>query len=182
MKISPLEIPGLALIELQPFMDQRGSFCARYDEAVFRRHGIEAHFINDSLSRSVPGVLRGLHFQYDPMQGKLVSVVRGRIWDVTVDIRAGSSTFGKWIGVELSEKNQKMLWIPPGFAHGFCVLGDETADVYYKIEGDYNPAGDSGIYWADPELGIPWPNKNPILSAKDQKLQSFADYRRKVGA
>jgi dTDP-4-dehydrorhamnose 3,5-epimerase len=122
-------------------------------------------------------VLRGLHYQTAPAQGKLVGVVRGRIWDVVVDIRPSSPTYGRHSAVELTDLNGRLLWIPAGFAHGFCVLGDEPADVLYKVDALYNPASEGGIRWDDPELGIAWPIERPVISARDQKLPSFAEYR-----
>jgi len=141
--------------------------CANDDSTVF---------VQDNHSRSFPNVLRGLHYQ--PGQGKLVSVIRGRIWDVAVDIRPDSETLGQHYSVELSDENGRMLWIPSGFAHGFCVLGDQPADVLYKVTSVYNPVGEGGIAYDDPELGIKWPIENPIISARDKAQQSFASYRK----
>lgn len=176
MKVTHLELEGLVLIELVIHRDPRGFFTERFQLNRFRENGLPTNFVQDNHSRSVPGVLRGLHYQYDPAQGMLVGVTRGRIWDVAVDIRPDSATFGQSLGVELSDTNGRLLWIPPGFAHGFCVPGDEPADVLYKMESFYNPAGEGGIFWADPDLSIPWPASHPIVSARDQKLPSFADY------
>jgi dTDP-4-dehydrorhamnose 3,5-epimerase len=122
-------------------------------------------------------VLRGLHYQFSPPQGKLVGVTRGSIWDVAVDIRAESPTYGQSYGVELSDMNGRLLWIPAGFAHGFCVLGDEPADVIYKTDGEYNPTSENGIHWADPDLAIEWPVNEPVVSDRDEALESFATYR-----
>jgi dTDP-4-dehydrorhamnose 3,5-epimerase len=122
-------------------------------------------------------VLRGLHFQVNPAQGKLVSVIRGRVWDVAVDIRLDSPTFGKHFGAELSDENGLAMWIPPGFAHGFCVLGDEPADLLYKVDSPYTPSGERGLYWADPELAIRWPVSDPIVSVRDGQLGSFIQLR-----
>jgi dTDP-4-dehydrorhamnose 3,5-epimerase len=138
-------------------------------------------FCQDNHSRSAPGVIRGLHFQTDPAQGKLVGVVRGRIWDVVVDIRPQSSTFGEHLGTELNDTNNRLLWIPAGFAHGFCVMGSEPADVIYKVDSLYNKTSEHGIRWSDPELGIAWPADHPIVSVRDQSLPSFADYRTEPG-
>src|SRR5947208_15331150 len=128
MQLTALDAEGLLLIELDIYRDSRGFFVERYNRERFHANGMEFDFVQDNHSRSLPGVLRGLHYQYDPPQGKLVGVVRGRIWDVAVDLRPGSPTFGKHAGVELSDENGLLLWIPPGFAHGFCILGDEPAD------------------------------------------------------
>ena len=177
MKVTKLEIPGLALIELEVHGDSRGFFVERFNEELFAQNGLPTHFKQDNHSRSAPGVLRGLHYQHTPSQGKLVGVVHGRIWDVAVDIRPNSPTFGKHFGVELSDMNGKLLWMPAGFAHGFCVLGDEPADVFYKVDNLYNPPGEGGITWDDPELSVPWPVKSPMISARDKAQKSFAEYR-----
>ena len=179
MKITQLEIPGLLLVELTVRGDARGFFIERFQDAKFRELGLPTHFVQDNHSRSAPGVLRGVHYQHTPPQGKLVGVVRGKVWDVAVDIRAASPTFGQHVAVELSDMNGRLLWIPPGFAHGFCVLGDEPADVFYKVDALYNPAGEGGVAWNDPQLAIPWPLQNPTISARDQKQVSFAQYRNK---
>jgi dTDP-4-dehydrorhamnose 3,5-epimerase len=177
MKCEPLELKGLLLVQLALHGDARGFFVERYQEAKYRQHGLPTRFIQDNHSRSAPGVLRGLHYQADPAQGKLVGVVRGRIWDVVVDVRPDSSTFGRHYGVELSDINGRLLWIPPGFAHGFAVLGDEPADVLYKVDATYNPAGEGGIRWDDAELAVPWPVQNPTVSSRDKALGSFAEYK-----
>ena len=124
-----------------------------------------------------PGVLRGIHYQHRPAQGKLVGVIRGRIWDVAVDLRADSPTYGQHYHVELSDLNGRLLWMPAGFGHGFCVLGDEAADVLYKVDAPYDATGEGGIHWADPDLAIPWPVRAPIISTRDQGLASFAAYK-----
>jgi dTDP-4-dehydrorhamnose 3,5-epimerase len=177
MKFTPLEIPGLVLVELKLFGDERGFFVERFQQERFKEAGMPVSFAQDNHSRSAPGILRGLHYQTNPSQGKLVGVIRGRIWDVAVDIRPDSPFFGKSIGVELSDMNGRLLWLPAGFAHGFCVLGNEPADVLYKVDAPYNPKSEGGILWNDPELNIQWPISNPITSARDQKLASFAEYR-----
>ena len=176
MKITRLEIQGLLLIELEARRDARGFFIERYQDAKFAELGLP-RFIQDNHSRSLPGVLRGLHYQVKPAQGKLVGVARGRIWDVAVDLRPGSPTFGRHAGAELSDENHRLLWIPPGFGHGFCVLGGEEADVLYKVDGGYNPAGEGGVLWNDPELAIAWPVAQPLVSDRDRKLPSFREYR-----
>ncbi|MGE3267870.1 MAG: dTDP-4-dehydrorhamnose 3,5-epimerase [Chloroflexota bacterium] len=177
MKVTRLDIDGLLLVELTVYGDARGFFVERFQAERFRENGLPTTFAQDNHSRSGPGVLRGLHFQHTPAQGKLVGVMRGRIWDVAVDIRTGSPTFGQSYGVELSDLNGTLLWIPPGFAHGFCVLGDEPADVLYKVDALYNPQGEAGIAWDDPELAVPWPVSEPLVSQRDKTLQSFAAYR-----
>ena len=173
-----LTLPGLKLIELKIFRDQRGFFTERYQEQWFKDAGISAPQTQDNHSRSLPGVIRGLHYQHSPSQGKFVGVIRGKIWDVVVDLRKSSSTFGKWEGIELSDENGLMLWIPEGFAHGFCVLGDEPADVIYKVTAPYSPKTENGIHYADAGLSIQWPIQSPIVSDKDQRLPTFSDYQK----
>lgn len=180
MKVTKLEIEGLLLLELPIYRDARGFFLERFQEARFKAANLPVNFVQDNQSRSAPGVLRGLHFQNDPPQGKLVGVTRGRIWDVAVDIRKDSPTFGRYCGVELSEDNASLLWVPHGFAHGFCVLGDSPADVLYKVTGNYNPASEAGIRWNDPDIGVRWPIANPLLSPRDEKLPLFKDMRSKL--
>ncbi|HWE02463.1 MAG TPA: dTDP-4-dehydrorhamnose 3,5-epimerase [Tepidisphaeraceae bacterium] len=177
MDVVPVEIKGLLLVELKVHGDARGFFIERFQRERFGEHGLPSAFVQDNHSRSAPGVLRGLHYQTRPAQGKLVGVVRGRIWDVAVDIRAESPTFGQSYGVELSDINGRLLWVPVGFAHGFCVLGDEPADVYYKVDAVYNPATEGGISWNDPDLNVRWPMTNPAISKRDQALQSFAQLK-----
>lgn len=175
MDIETGAIDGLKLIRLKVFEDNRGFFIERFSERQFKAAGIPTSFVQDNHSRSAPRVIRGLHFQFAPAQGKLVGCVRGRIWDVVVDMRADSPTFGQNFMVELSEKNGLLLWIPAGFAHGFCVMGDEPADVVYKVDSYYNPAGEVGIRYDDPDLAIAWPVKDPILSERDRSLPSWKD-------
>ena len=177
MKIQPLELPGLKLVQLKIFGDSRGFFVERFNINAFKEAEMPTSFYQDNHSRSQPGVVRGLHYQWEPAQGKLVSVVRGRIWDVAVDIRSDSPSFGKWMGVELSDQSGKMLWIPKGFAHGFCVLGDEPADVIYKVDQLYNPDCEGGLHWADSDLAIDWPLKNPTVSERDRALPGFQDFQ-----
>jgi dTDP-4-dehydrorhamnose 3,5-epimerase len=177
MKFERLGIEGLILIELSVNGDHRGFFVERFKRSVFSEIGLEADFVQDNHSRSAPGVLRGLHYQYSPPQGKLVGVTRGSIWDVAVDIRPDSVTYGQSYGVELSDINGRLLWIPAGFAHAFCVLGDESADVLYKTDAEYNVSAENGIIWSDPDLAIKWPIKEPKVSERDSSLQSFRDYR-----
>jgi dTDP-4-dehydrorhamnose 3,5-epimerase len=165
-----LEIPEVVLIEAQQYRDDRGFFAETYKLSEFAAHGIPHAFVQDNLSHSARGVLRGLHYQKQPKaQGKLVTVLKGRVFDVAVDIRHGSPTYRQWVGMELSGENCRMLYIPTGFAHGFCVLS-ETADVVYKVTEEYARDLDRGIVWNDPEIGIQWPVSKPILSPKDAAL------------
>ncbi|MBL7714595.1 MAG: dTDP-4-dehydrorhamnose 3,5-epimerase [Bdellovibrionales bacterium] len=174
MKIQTFDIEGPKLIELKTFPDERGTFTERFQEKTFERLGLPSKFIQDNQSRSLPKVVRGLHLQKPPFsQGKLVGVIRGRIFDVAVDLRTDSKTHGRHVAVELDEKH--LFWIPPGFAHGFCVIGDEPADVLYKIDQPFMPDSDIGVRYDDPDLGIQWPIKNPILSKKDQNLPSLRE-------
>ncbi len=169
-KFTDHEIPGVRIIEYEKFADPRGFFMETYRKTEFSAHGIELPFLQDNLSHSIRGVLRGLHYQKDPgAQGKLVLVLRGAVYDVGVDIRPGSPTYGKWIGETLSVENRKMLYLPPGMAHGFCVLSDEV-DFFYKVTADYAPQLDRGFAWNDPEIGIKWPISDPILSERDRSL------------
>jgi dTDP-4-dehydrorhamnose 3,5-epimerase len=170
MKVTPVaELPGCVVFEPKVFSDDRGFFLETYNAARFAEQGVNATFMQDNWSRSIKGTLRGLHFQNPRAQGKLVQVMRGRVWDVAVDIRKGSPGFGKWFGVELSEENKKQLWIPPGFAHGFYVLS-EIADFVYKCTDVYVPEADGAVRWSDPAIAIAWPlDGAPLLSAKDAK-------------
>jgi dTDP-4-dehydrorhamnose 3,5-epimerase len=176
MIVTPLELEGLLLVELKVYRDERGFFVERFNRGTFLNRGLPAEFVQDNHSRSNPGVVRGLHFQERPGQGKLVGVLRGRVWDVAVDLRSDSATRGRWHAVELSDENGRLLWIPAGFAHGFCVLGTEPADVIYKVDHPYAPANEGGITWSDPDLAISWPVAQPILSPRDQALPSWKNY------
>ncbi len=170
MKVIPTFIDGLMLIEPQIFGDPRGFFFESFNQRDFNATTkTDFVFVQDNHSRSVKGVLRGLHYQIDQPQGKLVRVLRGAVFDVAVDIRAGSATFGQWYGVELTEAGNRQLWIPPGLAHGFLVLSD-SADLHYKTTDYYAPASERCIAWNDPQLGIRWPltEVQPTLSVKDQ--------------
>lgn len=171
-----LEIPDVILVQAKAFPDDRGFFMETYKKSDFEQHGIPWNFVQDNYSHSSQrGVLRGLHYQMDPKaQGKLVSAVRGAIFDVAVDIRKGSPTYGEWVGVELSDENRRMLYVPAGFAHGFIVLSSE-ADVMYRVTAEYAPEVDQGIAWNDPELAIEWPIEDPLLSPRDQALPLFKD-------
>lgn len=173
-------IHGLKVVQLDVHGDARGFFVERYHQQRMRELGIDADFVQDNHSRSAPNILRGLHYQHTPPQGKLVGVTRGLVWDVAVDIRKGSPTYGKYHAVELSGENGILFWIPAGFAHGFCVLGDEPADMIYKVSGLYNAAGEGGIRYDDPDIAIDWPIENPIISERDKHLMSFADYSKKA--
>lgn len=172
---TPLSIPEVVLIETRTWPDNRGYFREVFKASVFAAPGLPAHFAQDNLSYSVRGVLRGLHYQKNPVaQGKYVSVVHGEIYDVAVDLRRGSPTYGRWVGVELSAASGRALYVPPGFAHGFCVLS-ETASVLYKVTTEWNGALEAGVRWDDPEIGITWPVANPILSPKDAALPALKD-------
>lgn len=181
MKIHSLEIEGLKVIELKVWRDARGFFTERFQEQKFKEAGLPTRFSQDNHSRSLPKVLRGLHFQLNPDQGKLVGALRGKIWDIAIDIRPQSKTFGKHFSLELSDENGLLIWIPGGFAHGFCVLGEEPADVLYKVDIPYDPKTEGGILWSDPDLHIQWPVKDPIISERDQQLPSFKNFREKIG-
>lgn len=170
-----LEIDGLILVEPRSFHDERGFFLESFKESEFAAAGITKRFVQDNHSLSVKNVIRGLHYQKEPRaQGKLVRVIKGRVWDVAVDIRPGSTSYGKWLGVELSEENHLMLYIPPGFAHGFASLSNEV-HLLYKCTQEYDPALDAGIRWDDPDLAIQWPVGNPLLSPKDRILPLLKD-------
>ncbi|WP_430111637.1 dTDP-4-dehydrorhamnose 3,5-epimerase [Paenibacillus sp. B1-33] len=169
MKVINTKLKGLHIIEQDAFRDHRGVFIESYNEAKLREQQIDHYFVQDncSLSNDV-GVVRGLHYQLNPKaQTKLVYVVSGEIYDVAVDIRRNSPTYGQWVGVVLNEKNNKQLLVPKGFAHGYCTLAPNTI-VIYKVDEAYSPEHERGIYWNDPTLGINWPVKEPILSKKDQ--------------
>jgi dTDP-4-dehydrorhamnose 3,5-epimerase len=173
MKVSKTPIDGLIIIEPKVFRDSRGLFYEVYSESRYKEHGVLARFVQDNHSVSEKGVLRGLHYQVNPGQDKLVRVVRGEVFDVAVDIRKGSPTYGKWWGLSLSEENNLQLYIPVGFAHGFCVLSD-SAEVLYKCSDYYSPQNERGIIWNDPDLAIDWPIENPMLSEKDIEYPNFA--------
>ncbi|MFN7038434.1 MAG: dTDP-4-dehydrorhamnose 3,5-epimerase [Alphaproteobacteria bacterium] len=181
MKIEKCDIEGLLIIELDIFKDERGFFVEKFNEAKFIDLGIQHKFVQDNHSRSLPNVIRGLHMQINPSQGKLVSVAKGKILDIAVDARPSSKTFGQYFTIELSDINGKMLWIPAGFLHGFSVISESETDVLYKVNGLYNPAGEIGVKWNDPELNINWLVSNPIVSSKDNNLGSFKEYKEKYG-
>jgi dTDP-4-dehydrorhamnose 3,5-epimerase len=176
MNIRETPLPGVLLLEPKVFRDERGFFIETFNTRSLVGSGVAAEFVQDNHSRSTRGVVRGLHYQLRSPQGKLVHVARGRIFDVAVDIRLGSPHFGEWFGTELDDENLASLWIPPGFAHGFCVLSD-VADVIYKCTTLYDPADDRGILWNDPAVGIEWPVESPIVSLKDSRLRKLSDTR-----
>ncbi|MGD9641758.1 MAG: dTDP-4-dehydrorhamnose 3,5-epimerase [Elusimicrobiales bacterium] len=170
-----LELDGAVLIKPRVFLDERGFFVENYKRSDFVAAGIAAEFVQDNHSKSDKGVLRGLHYQRGAAaQGKLVRCINGAILDVGVDLRRGSATFGKWLATELSAVNAHMLYLPPGFAHGFLVLS-ETAEILYKCTVEYSPMDDAGVRWDDPEIGIEWDITDPILSAKDAGLPLLKD-------
>lgn len=175
MKVTPTAIPDVLVIEPRVFSDTRGFFMESFNQRAFDQSiGRHEEFVQDNHSRSVKGVLRGLHYQHKNPQGKLVRLARGAAYDVAVDLRKSSATFGQWVGVELSEENGKQLWVPEGFAHGFLVVS-ESADFLYKTTGYYMPDDEHCIRWDDPGLGIEWPDigEAPILSAKDRSGLDF---------
>lgn len=172
MKITPAQISEVLIVEPKVFQDSRGFFFESYNRQLYHQQGITVNFIQDNHSKSVKNTLRGLHYQINPGQDKLVRVVVGEIFDVAVDIRFGSPTFGKWVGIYLSAENKKQVYIPKGFAHGFCVRS-EYAEFEYKCSELYSPHNERGILWNDPDLGIDWPLNDPILSEKDSKNIPF---------
>jgi dTDP-4-dehydrorhamnose 3,5-epimerase len=179
VKFTPLALPDIIRIEPRVVTDARGFFLESYHQAKFAEQGLAMNFVQDNHSRSAKGVLRGLHFQREPKaQGKLVRVLRGVIFDVAVDLRRGSATFGRWVAEKLSEENRAMLYIPPGFAHGFCALADFT-EVHYKTTEFYSPEHEGGLLWNDPEIGIAWPDLGVpfVLSEKDQRNPRLQDLR-----
>ena len=167
MKVVETCLPGVLIIEPKVFGDHRGFFCETFQAERYAEAGITSSFVQDNHSRSARGVLRGLHFQRTRPQGKLVRVSRGSVYDVAVDVDPASPTCGRYVGVELNDENNKQLWVPPGYAHGFCVLSD-VADFQYKCTDYYFPDDEGGLLWNDPDVGIPWPIDTPQLSAKDQ--------------
>ena len=177
IKVTRCEIEGLCVVEPSVFGDDRGYFMETYNYNDFKAEGLDMVFVQDNQSMSVKGVLRGLHYQKQFPQGKLVRVVSGKVFDVAVDLRTGSETYGKWFGVELSAENKKMFYIPEGFAHGFVVLSDEAVFAY-KCTDFYHPGDEGGILWSDPEIGVEWPidpDAKLIISEKDQKWGGLKD-------
>ena len=186
MKFIPTEIPGVIIVEPDVFGDHRGFFMESWHAEKFAESGIEAQFVQDNHSRSSQGILRGLHYQIEQPQGKLVRVLSGEVFDVAVDLRRNSPTFGKWVGMTLNDTDKKMLWVPPGFAHGFYVVS-EQADFFYKCTELYAPEYERAIRWDDPDLAIDWPiadGQEPVLAPKDAAAKSFKDaeiYEEKIG-
>lgn len=174
MKVVETELPGCLLLEPQVFGDERGFFYESFNHDKFAAHGLAPRFVQGNVSRSARGVLRGLHYQWPKPQGKLVSVLEGEVWDVAVDIRQGSPTFGKWAAAVLSAENKRHFWIPEGFAHGFVVLSDSALFTYLCTE-TYDREADAGIRWNDARLAIDWPVAEPLLSAKDANAPFLDD-------
>jgi dTDP-4-dehydrorhamnose 3,5-epimerase len=172
MNVIPSKLEGVQIVEPHVFADARGHFVETYHAERYAMHGIPKWFVQDNISFSVKNVLRGLHYQLGQPQGKLVMVLSGEIFDVAVDIRTGSPTFGQWAGVTLSAENHRQIYIPEGFAHGFCVMSD-AAQVLYKCTAFYAPKEERGILWNDPRLGIDWPVAKPILSEKDSRYPTL---------
>jgi len=173
LQILPTAIPEVRVIAPRVFGDERGYFLETYRQSTFAEFGIICEFVQDNHSFSTKGTLRGLHYQITHAQAKLCRVITGRVLDIAVDIRWGSPTFGRWVGMELSEENHHMAFIPAGFAHGFAVLSD-TAHFLYKCSNYYDPAGERGIVWNDPQIGIEWPLQEPLLSPKDSRYPTLA--------
>lgn len=178
MRIDETELPGVLAIEPRVFGDARGFFCETFNARRYMECGIPGPFVQDNMSRSAPGVLRGLHLQQPQAQGKLVSVVEGEVLDVAVDVRVGSPTFGRHVARVLDASRKNQLWIPPGFAHGFCVLGDSPATFVYKCTDYYAPEAELTIRYDDPALGIDWPVDEPAVSDKDRAGQHLAEIDR----
>ena len=174
MKVETTPLEGVLLITPQVFGDDRGFFMETYNAAKTADQGLPEFFVQDNHSRSSKGVLRGLHYQYPQWQGKLVRAISGEIFDVAVDIRRDSPTYGQWFGAILNDENKQQLYVPPGFAHGFCVVSD-IADVAYKCTSDYRPEQDVGIRWNDPDIAVEWPIKEPLISDKDAKAHFLKD-------
>ncbi len=174
MEIVELRLKGLKKIVPRVFKDERGYFFESYRQVLYEKNGIDIPFVQDNVSFSKYGTVRALHFQSEPGQAKLVSCAQGKIWDVAVDIRKGSPTFGQWEAVELSGENHHQLFVPVGFAHGFCVLSD-SAIVQYKVSNPYDPKTECSIRWNDPTFNIEWPVKEPLLSPRDQVSPFFKD-------
>ena len=177
MKVVKTRLPGVLVIEPSLFGDERGFFKETYQAERYREAGIDLPFVQDNHSRSQRGVLRGLHLQKTRPQGKLVSCSAGAVYDVAVDVNPASETFGVYVGIELSDANHRQLWIPPGYAHGFCALSD-FADFQYKCTDLYVPKDEGGLIWNDPEVAIEWPIESPALSEKDLKLPTLDQIRR----
>jgi len=177
MNIIPTKLAGVVIVEPKVFGDKRGFFMETWNQETYKKAGLPYNFVQDNLSFSTKGVLRGLHFQNPYGQGKLLYVLQGEVFDVAVDIRVGSPTFGQWVGVTLTSENKRQLYIPEGFAHGFCVIS-ETVLFAYKCTNTYHPETDGGILWNDPDIGIEWPITSPILSDKDTSHPTLANVAR----
>ena len=182
MIIKERRIKGVFEIQLDPYEDERGFFMRVYDDAIFKKYKIHKKWVQENHSLSVEkGVIRGMHFQFSPyLEAKLIKVINGKIYDVFIDLRKGSPTFGQWDGINLSADNKKMIYIPRGFAHGFCTL-TENCEILYKMDNYYAPNSEGSIRWNDPDLGINWPVNNPIISEKDLKAKSFKEFIDKYG-
>ncbi len=176
MKISRTSLDDVLIVEPFVFRDDRGFFLETYHQSRYRESGIPVEFLQDNLSSSHRGVLRGLHYQYPHGQAKLVQVLEGHVYDVSVDVRSGSPTFGRWVGVHLSHENKRQVYVPEGFAHGFCVLS-EKALFSYKCSDLYVPECERGVLWSDPDMAIDWPVKEPILSEKDAGYPRLRDVK-----
>lgn len=176
MQVTETALPGVKVIEPKVFGDHRGFFLETYNRQRYQEAGIDLDFMQDNHSKSSRGVLRGLHYQLVNPQDKLVWCIRGTVWDVAVDVRKGSETFGKWVGVELDATSKRQILVPKGFAHGFVVLSEE-AEIMYKCSDIYNPKGEGGIIWNDPAVGIEWPITDVVLSEKDAILPPLAEAR-----
>lgn len=174
-----LPLAGLKLLKPRVFRDERGFFIETYHQPRYRDAGIDVTFVQDNHSRSTQGTLRGLHYQSSPGQAKLIRVARGSIFDVAVDIRPDSRTFGRWYGTQLDAEEHAQLFVPVGFAHGFCVMSD-IADVVYKVSSVYDAQTESGLRWDDPDIGVEWPTRAPLLSPRDRQTETFADYAKRV--
>ncbi len=178
LKVKKTEIDDVMIVIPEVFEDERGFFLEAYRADQFKGLGLPEGFVQDNHSRSAKGVLRGLHFQWEPPMGKLMRVTYGSAFLVAVDIRKGSPTLGKWFGIEVSYENKLQVWAPAGFARGFCVLSD-FAEIQYKCTGIYNSDAESGVLWNDPDIGIEWPINNPVLSEKDKIAQTLAQWLEK---
>jgi dTDP-4-dehydrorhamnose 3,5-epimerase len=174
MEVHNTELPEVLVVEPKVFPDQRGFFLETFNEPRYRDAGIAGPFVQDNMTWTRKGVLRGMHYQLKYPQGKLVAAIHGEIFDVAVDIRRGSPTFGKWVGVTLNDENRRQIWVPPGFAHGYCVLSD-YAYVTYKCSDVYHPEDDYHLSWNDPAIAIDWPVAEPVLSEKDRVNRTLAD-------
>lgn len=179
MEVTKLELPGVLLLQPRVFLDDRGWFFEPYNQARYRAVGITEQFVQDNHSRSTRGTVRGLHYQRSPGQAKLLTVAFGKILDIVVDIRTDSRDFGRWLAVELDAERHNQLYVPVGFAHGFCVLSD-AAEVMYKVSALYDAAEERTIAWNDPDIGVKWPVQDPVLSVRDQAGESLADYRKRL--